>query len=211
MLGQGVFGAGIALGPNDETRIRAFRIGEGAFVNRIVLDCIQWPDDQKNPLHALWTALRFKGEGEPLFAGSVIEGWQAPGTVTLLEELPQPPSARAVRRTGFRAVVMDGAGNVVFELGGTGSTTTNNLLAQVWTSFQRAPQNQMAPLRTIMGTIGYEIPTGLVDMQENERSIAQVMFAGTAPADPAFRVFVLHMFEGRNESSPTLEAANAIS
>lgn len=212
MLGQGTTGAGIAFGPADEVRMRLVRIAGDTFVNRIVLDCVQWPDDQADPFHALWKDLRYQGIGEAFFVGSALPEWPGAGAVRQLEVLPQPPSARALRRTGFRACMTFDNGNVIgTELGDAATPALNNVLATAWTSFQRQPLNQAAPLRALFGLTGLEIATGLVDMQENERSIARLDFTGSAPADPTRRIYVLHMFEGRDENAPTLEAANAIS
>lgn len=211
-LGDGVLGAGIALGPNEQVELQVERLGTGGFVDRIILDCVQFPDDENDPLNQIWNDLRFKGIGEALFIGDRIEGWQAPGAVVQFDEMPQPPAARALRRTGFRGVVMGATGLTAnFEVGGAGEVTANNLLAQIWTSFQRSPQNLAAPFRSLIGLTGLEVPSGLVDMQRDERSTVSLQFAGTAAADLTTQIFVTHMFEGRDINSPTLEAANAIS
>lgn len=212
MQGQGVLGAGMSMGPNDEVRVRLARVNGLSFVNRLALDCVQWPDDQRDPSHATWEAMRFKGIGEAYFVGSRIIGWPGAGASRQLEVLPQPPAARTLRRHGFRAAMTTETGSPFpTEIGDAASETLSNVEAQVWSSFQRAPQNDAAPIRTVMGLIGYEVVTGLVDFQENERSIARLDFIGTAPAAADRLIYVCHMFEGRDEAAPTLEAANAIS
>jgi hypothetical protein len=205
-------GAGMALGPGDEVRVRLARLAPNAFVNRMVLDCVQWPDDQRDPSHAIWEALRFQGIGEATFVGNRLTGWPGAGVSRQFEVLPQPPAARTLRRQGFRAAMTTDTGNPLgTELGDPASETLANVEAQIWTSFQRAPQNDGAPLRTIMGLPNMEIMTGLVDMQENERSIARLDFIGTAPPAADRLLYIVHMFEGRDPAAPTLEAANAIS
>lgn len=212
MQGQGVLGSGMSFGPGDEVRVRLARLAGNSFVNRLILDCVQWPDDQKDPSHAVWEAMRFKGIGETYFVGSRIIGWPGAGASLQLEVLPQPPAARVLRRQGFHAAMTQADGNPLgVELSDPAGETFNNIEAQVWTSFQRAPQNDAAPIRSIMGLMGLETALGLVDMQENERSIARLDFIGTAPAAPDRLIYVVHMFEGRDEGAPTLEAANAIS
>lgn len=216
MLGQGVMGAAIAYGPSDEIRMRVRRLQNEAFVDRVILDCVQWPDDAKDPSVATWNALRYSGLGEAYFIGRQTVGYAASGTQLVFDELPQPPSARALRRTGFRGVITDlngstQVGGLGFEEGAPAEATLNNVSVEVSTSFQRPPQNDFIPFRGLIGLIGGEIVTGLVDMAQAERSILRLNFTGTNPGDPEKLIYTMHMFEGRDEAAPTLQAATAIS
>lgn len=211
-LGVPWLGSAIAFGPSDEVRMRLFGLNPTIRVTQVILDCVQWPDDMNDPSLEIWKALRYKGHGEPYFIGSRLEGWRAPGTTEQLEELPQPPSAVVLNRTGFRALVMDNTGNVSnFEVGDIGSPTMNNLSAQAYTSFQRPPQNRFIPLRTLAGLTGMEIATGFVGMEQDSRSIIEIQYTGTALPDNVTDVYVMHMFEGRDQNVPALNAANAVS
>jgi hypothetical protein len=215
MLGQGIAGAGIALGPSDEVRMRLFRLGDGAYISRVTLDCVQWPDGKNEPsnagINAQWDALRFSGLGEPYWVGNKRTGYPAAGTQLVFDEHPQPPSARVLRRTGIRGALLDLGGIAFYEIGDAAAATANNLSAEVSSSFQRPPQNDFVPFRNIIGLNNLEIVTGLVDLAEDERSIVRLNAVGTNPGEPERLLYVLHMFEGRLEGAPVLEAANAIS
>lgn len=210
--GAGILGAAIPLGPAEQVKMTVERLNTDSFVRRVVLDCIQWPDDKADPSLNAWKALRFQGIGAAYFVGSRNVGWPAAGATFTFDEIPQPPNAQQLRRVGFRAGMTDETGvPSIVENGATTARTMNNLLAQISTSFQRAPQNQAAPIRAIMGLPGLEIATGCVDMVQDEHSIASITSISSAIAAATRLIYVLHMFEGRGLGKVQLEAANAIS
>lgn len=212
-LAGGQLCAGIPLGPNDEVRITILRRNAGAFVTQVALVCVQFPEEGKDPsADAIYNALRNRGLGEFSMIGHVTD-WLGAGQQVTFEGLPQPPNSRVVRRVGLRGVVTDSTGLATgFEVGAVAVRSMNNLLVRVQTSFNRPPQNALAPARAILGLPGYDPHSmGLVDMRLSERARVDVFFAGTAVAAATQFVHVLDMFEGRDDSAPMLEAADAVS
>lgn len=210
----GRLASGIRFGAADEVRVRLELLDTEAdsHVKQLVLECVQFPDDARDPLNRIYDAMLAQGHGETFITGQEVAGWRDPGTVITLEQQPQPPIARALRRWGYRALLMNTAtGAPAAELGAIGAVAMNNLALQVWGSFQRAPQNQFAPIRAIAGTPNSEPATGLVDMLEQERNMAQVNFAGAAAADPDYTLYLCTLYEGRDLRAPALTVANAIS
>jgi len=211
--GAGVLGAGMALGPADTVRMRLRRIGGGNFVSKVTLECVQFPKDE--PINAgenlVYKLLAERGIGEPYFVGQEID-WPGGGATEQLEVLPQSPAADTLRRTGFRGILINPTDGTVIGIAKSDPATPaiNNVSAQVWTSFSRPPMNGASPATAILGTIGNETTIGLIDMSQDERSIIALNFLGTSLAVPDRRLYILHMFEGREASAPRLEAADAI-
>jgi hypothetical protein len=153
-----------------------------------------------------------RGIGEASFIGHRIE-WQAAGAGIEIEGIPQPPSGVAVRRTEVRGVVIDEADGTIQESGLAAANTLNNILVQLSTSFQRAPQNQPAAARQVLGLPGWQ-PWGIgaVDLRIQERARINLLFTGTAAADPTVHVELLQMMQGRpTDQARLLAAANAVS
>lgn len=213
VLPRGRIGAGIALGPNDDVRLNVQRYDANAFVDQIALDCVQFPDDPADPANDTYFRAKNRGIGEPFWVGQLIPAWRASGVVENLEIAPQPPVATVLRRQGVRGAVLNATTGSAAgtEIGAITARTFNNLQAQVFTASQRAPQNGMAPARSIIGLPGYDPATGLVDMGRQERATLRVQFAGTSAANADREIRFVHMFEGRDEGAPRLEAASAIS
>ncbi len=209
-LGSGQQASGMAYGPREDIRLRLVRLTDDSFVNRVTLWGVQWDDD--GPSIPEWNRLRFEGIGETYFAGGFIPFYPAAGLQILSDELPQPPSAIVLRRTGFRGVLTDNTdGTPAFPAGIPASPTENNLVVQFSSSQDRSPQNQPVPFRNAMGFNGEENPIGMLDMERGERSLATVLAVGTSAQDNNVRTHILHMFEGRDPNVPAVLSSNAVS
>lgn len=213
LLPWGDIGAGIAYGENDSVRLVLDRFNADSFVDQVTLDCVQFPDDPKDPANEAYYRAKSRGIGEPYFIGQRVTGWRAAGAVLNLEVSPQPPTAVVLKRTGARGVVLASATGspASTEIGAITARTFNNLQAQLFTAGQRPAQNGMAPARSVIGLPGYDPATGVVDLKRSERATLRLQFAGTSAANADRDLFFVQMFEGRDEAAPLLEAANAIS
>lgn len=213
VLPRGSMGAGIAYGPNDEVRMVLDRFDADSFVDEIELDCVQFPDDPRDPANVVYERAKQRGIGEPFFVGQRVTGWRAAGAVLNLEIAPQPPTATVLRRQGVRGAVLAAATGspVSTEIGAITARTFNNLQAQLFTAQQRPAMNGAPSARSIIGLPGYDPATGIVDLGRSERATLRVVFAGTSAANADRDLFFVHMFEGRDEGAPRLDAANAIS
>lgn len=210
-LPWGGYCSAIPYGPGETIRIRLERDNGSNGVRRAIVHCLQFPDNPRDPLNNLYDDLR-RGIGEASFIGHQIT-WGAPGSVVELEGIPQPPSGTVVRRTECRGIVVDSADGTIQETGAVAATTLNNLLVQLSTSFNRAPQSAPAPARSLLGLPGWQ-PWGIgaVDLKQSERSRVNVSFNGTAAADPTVTVAILQMLQGRpTDQAELLQAANAVS
>ena len=208
--------SGMAVSGSEEIVIRLEQLDQTQTVNQITLWCVQWPDDLDDPEQATWEALYRDGIGETFFIGNSNIGFPGTGDGFVFNPLPQPPNARALRRLGFRGVMTSNTGEILnTENNALGVPGFNNLLVEVDGDFSRPPQNQFTAARSMLGTLQIPVINGIYDMQRNERSIVRVLSGGVAIApDPAFTIYVLHMFEGRNFKTPPnalLGSATAIS
>jgi hypothetical protein len=212
-LPWGDIGAGIAYNANDEVRITLERFDADSYVDMVTLDCVQFPDDPADPINAIYERARSRGIGEPFWVGSHRAGWPGAGAQVQFEVAPQPPTATVLRRTGARGAALTAATGspVNREIGPITARTFNNLTAQLFSAKQRAAQNGLAPARAVLGLPGYDPATGIVDLTRNERSTLRVQAAGTSAANNDTALYFVQMFEGRDESAPILDAADAIS
>jgi len=213
-LGGNTRCSGMAISGSEEIVMRMEQLDPLIPVNQVTLWCVQWPDDEDQQDD--WRAMYSHGIGEAYFIGNENVGFPASGDNFEFSELPQPPSSRALRRVGFRGLLTDEIGGT-FGLENAGSAVPgfNNLFVEVDGDFSRPPQNRFMNARSMAGLINYRIFNGIYDMQRNERSIIRVVVggAGIAP-DQDFRIYFVHMFEGRNFKTPPnalLGSATAIS
>lgn len=208
--------SGMSVAGSEEIVIRLEQLDATRTVNQIALQCLQWPDDLDDPEQASWEAMYKDGIGETLFVGDSHEGFPGSGEGFGFSPLPQAPSARALRRLGFRGCLTTDTGDVDgLENRAANLQGFNNLLVEVDGDFSRPPQNEMMAARSILGLLNYPVANGIYDMQRNERSIVRFLSGGSGIApDSRFLIYALHMFEGRNFRTPAnglLEAATAIS
>lgn len=215
-LGGNSMCSAMAISGSEEIVMRLEELDSQSTVNQVTLWCVQWPDDLNDPEQVSWEAMYSHGIGEAFFVGNENVGFPATGDGFVFNPLPQPPSARALRRLGFRGVMTTGDGSILFqEQAPAGTPGFNNLLMEVDGDFSRPPQNRFANARSMAGLLGFPVTNGIYDMQRNERSTVRILSGGVAIApDPDRRIYILHMFEGRNFNTPPnalLGAATAIS
>jgi hypothetical protein len=210
-FGCGAKSAAIPYRPGEAVRVTLERDDLSNGVRRMILHCLQFPDDRADPMNNLYDDLN-RGKGEASFVGHALT-WPAAGSAVQLEAIPQPPSGQVVRRTEARAIVIDSADGTIQEFGLPAATTLNNVLAELSTSFERAPQAAPTSARSVLGLPGWQ-PWGIgtVDLRLQERSRVNVTFAGTALPDPTVSLYLLQMFQGRPmNQAKLLGAANAVS
>jgi hypothetical protein len=204
-------GAGIGLAPGETVRMRVNSVIDAVRPSHIVLDCVQFPDDERDPLTEIYKRLRFQGIGEVLFAGDRTL-YLASGASILFQPQPQPPNALSLNRMAVRGAQIDNtAATPTAEFGTAAAAIPGNVSALLFTSSERPPQNQAAPFRGVIGFPGYDIDSGIVNVKQNERSMVRLNFIGTSAAVATQEIFIAQQFEGADPDALVLHAANAIS